>query len=236
MGLQIAYHALNIAVLILLCVIGYKGINSTFGTTPKAKIKKLLLVIFLLIWQVYIFALGQTDILQNYDLPPRFVIFHILPAFTFTGIFAYSNRNSEWLGKIPKSWLIFYQTFRIAIETLFVFTVAAGILHPNVTIEGYNYDMVFAFTAPLVGFLFIKKILSEKILIIWNYLGLAVIASIIFIFLTTIFVPEIYGNETNLMPMEFTEYPFSLIAGFLMPSAAFIHVLSIVQLSKGQNH
>ncbi len=231
MGLQLGYQLLNLSVLFLLCVIGFKAINGAFGSTTKTKRKKTQLIAGLILWQVYIFALGQTDLLSSFELPPRFVIFLVAPAFLFTGIFIYTNRKNTWLSHIPKSWLVYVQSFRIIVETLFVFSVAQGVLHFNVTIEGYNFDMVLGFTAPLVAFLaFGIKIISEKMVVVWNYLGLVVLASVIFVFLTTTFFPEFYGSSSNLMPMEFTTYPYTLVAGFLMPVAVFIHVLSIVQL------
>jgi hypothetical protein len=231
MGLQIGYHLLNLMVFFLLCVIGFKAINGAFGSTPKSKRKKTVLIVGLILWQIYIFGLGQTELLSSFELPPRFVIFLIFPTFLFTGIFIYTNRSNSWLNHIPKSWLVYFQSFRIIVETLFVFSVAEGVLHSNVTIAGYNFDMILGFTAPLLAFLaFRKKIISEKVVVIWNYLGLAVLASVIFVFLTTTFFPGFYGSSTNLMPMEFTKYPYTLVAGFLMPVAVFIHLLSIVQL------
>lgn len=230
--LELGYISLTILMLFLLCFIGIKAINATFDKTT-AKRKRLKLIAALLLWQVYIFALASTDILQNFDFPPRFVLFMILPLFLFTGFFVYKNRNNAWIQNIPPHWLIYYQSFRVLVESLFVFTVAKGILSPIVTIEGYNYDMVFAFTAPIIAFLvFQKKIFSKKVAITWNFLGLAVISVIIFLFQTTIYFPEIYGSDTILMPKEFTFYPYVLVAGFLMPSAVFVHVLSIAQLMK----
>ena len=136
-------------------------------------------------------------------------------------------RSSTKIGSIPLQ-IIHSPGF-------FVFTVAQGILHPNVTIEGYNYDMILGITAPIVAFLaFGKKRISEKMVIAWNYLGLIVLASVIFVFMTTTFFPEFYGSTPNLMPMEFTNYPYTLVAGFLMPVAVFVHILSIVQLTKGK--
>lgn len=231
MDLPMGYHLLNLTVIILLCVIGFKAINGAFENKAKAKRKKIVLVVGLILWQVYIFGLGQTDLLSSFELPPRFAIFLVVPAFLFTGIFIYANRNNSWLHHIPKSWLIYFQSFRVIVETLFVFSVTQEVLHPNVTIEGYNFDMILGFTAPLVAFLaFGKKIISKKILVLWNYLGLAVLASVIFVFMTTVYFPEFYGSNSTLMPFAFTTYPYTLIAGFLMPIAVFIHVLSIVQL------
>lgn len=134
---------------------------------------------------------------------------------------------------IPKHWLVFYQSFRILIETIFVYSVAAGILNYHVTIEGYNFDMVFAYTAPIIGFFVYKmKDFNSNIILIWNYLGLAIIASIIFLFMSSIYNPSLFGETNILVPIDMTSYPFTLVAGFLMPSAVFIHVLSIVQINK----
>ena len=233
MDLPIAYQLLDLTVVILLIGIGFKGISGAFGNSRRAKRKKVLLALFLLLWQLYIFMLGQTDVLNTFELPPRFVLFLILPAFLFTGVFVYKNRNNSWLRHIPKSWLVYIQAFRIAVETLFVFSVAEDILHSNVTIAGYNYDMIIGISAPIVAFLaFGKKLISEKMVIVWNFLGLLVLASVIFVFTTTIFIPSLYGSSSPLMPLAFTYYPYTLVAGFLMPAAVFLHILSIMQLRK----
>lgn len=233
MALKLAFIGLSIIMVIVISLIGYKAINETTPDSGQAKNKKIKLVGYLLLWHLYIFLMSQTGILQSFDFPPRFVLFLIMPVFIFTGLFIYKYRNSEWIQAIPSSWLVYYQSFRIFVETLFVFSVAQGILHTNVTIEGYNFDMIFAFTAPLIGlFVYRFKVLSERAIIQWNYLGLIVIVSIIFLFTSSIYLPEIYGSDIALMPIEFTTYPYIIVAGFLMPSAVFMHVLSIVQLKK----
>lgn len=91
------------------------------------------------------------------QLSPRVLIFLVFPAFLFTAVFLISNRNKAWIHNILPHWLIFYQTFRIAIESLFVFSVAKGILPELVTIKGYNFDMLFACTAPIVGYYVYRK-------------------------------------------------------------------------------
>ena len=233
MLLEISYVALMILMNVLIYFIGKYAIDSTSESPSEAKKLKTRLAASLGGWQVYLFGIASTGILQNYSPPPRFVIFLVLPAFIFTGIFLSRNKDKRWVQAIPRSWAVYYQTFRILIESLFVFSVAAGTLHYHVTIEGYNFDMIFAFTAPIVGFLvFGRKLLPEVVVKAWNYLGLAVIASIIFLFLTTAMLPEMYGSTEPLLPKEFGMYPYVVVPGFLMPSAVFMHVFSLVQLSK----
>lgn len=232
MNLKLSYIGLTILMHVILFIIGRTAIHQTFSD-PSNRARKIRYVLLgLLIWQIYIFAIGSSGILADLSFPPRFAMFLIIPAFIIIGIFINKNKGLAWIQNIPEHWLVFYQSFRILIESLFVVTVAQGLLHPNVTIEGYNYDMVFGFTAVVVGLLFFYKKINRSIVILWNYLGLIVIAFIIFLFTATLYAPQIFGPDTLPFPAGFTKYPYVLVAGFLMPSAVFVHILSIVQLSR----
>jgi len=230
MGLKLGYVGLTIATVIFLLWIGRTAIQRTSFQKGKDMAS---LTIGLILWQLFIFLVANSGLLKSYDFPPRFAMFFILPSFIFTGIFLYRNRNKDWIHAISESRIIYFQTFRVLVETLFVISVAKGILHSLVTIEGYNVDMVFAATAPIIAFLvYTKKILPRKTILFWNYLGLAVIASIIFLFMTSIYKPELWGKTAPMLPMDMLTYPYVLIAGFLMPTAVFLHVFSIIQIKK----
>lgn len=232
MTLQLGYLALTLAVCLLLIYFGFVVINKTFDE-PKKKTKKIQLILGIAAWQVYLAMMGSTDFILSYSFPPRFALTMIIPAFIFTGIFVYSNRNKAWLMNLPTKQIFFFQSFRILVETLFVASVAAGILHKEASIEGYNYDMVYAITVPIVGLIaFGRKSSSLKLIRFWNYLGLAVLASVIFVFMTSIYKPELYGSTAPLLPLEAIAYPHGLVAGCLMPVAVFMHVLSIAQLNR----
>lgn len=233
MMLKLSYIALTVVMILFVLAIGFITIDKTFTDKPVVKRKKIMLVCGLLLWHVYIYVIASSGILETFELPPRFPIFIIFPAFLFTGVFMYKNKNNAWLKQLSIKTLTYVQVFRVLVEIIFVYSISAGVLHENVTIEGYNFDMIFAITAPIIAFLvFNKKILSQKIILWWNYLGLAVLASVIFVFITSIYFPGIYGSEASLLPIEFTKYPYILVAGFLMPLAVFLHVLSIVSLTK----
>lgn len=231
--LESAYILLDITLLVAIFYIGKYAIDHSVSDIIEQKKKLRKLVIYLLLWQAYVFGISITGFLMDFSLPPRFPIFLVIPAFVFTGVFIYRNRNAKWITVIPPSWLIYIQSFRIIVETLFVLTVAKGYLHPEVTIEGYNYDMLIGLSAPVVAYLvFNRGLLSKNVAILWNYLGLAVLASVIFVFVTTIYFSSMYGISQEMLPMNFGSYPYTLVASFLMPTAVFIHILSIVQLRK----
>ena len=215
---------------IFLIVIGFAAINDSSSNPRRDKTK---LLTGLIVWQIFILAVSSSEIIKSYAFPPLFAIAFIIPSFIFTGLFLYINRNNKWIKSIPEHWIIYFQSFRILVETLFVYSLAQGIFNYQVTIEGYNFDMVFAFTAPIIAHLvYNKKVIPRKTLIVWNYAGLAILASVIVLFLTSMYKPEIYGSDAPLLPLEALTYPYVLIAGFLMPTAVFLHILSIIQLAK----
>lgn len=234
MKLQTAYFALGILMTGIVIWIGIRAIKRTFGTGKKVIDKSFLLIMSLLLWHMYVFVIAKTGILQDYSLPPKTMLL-VLPSYVFIGVFLYRNRNRAWIHKIPQHWLIFYQSFRIVIETIFIFAVAQNVMHYYVTIEGYNYDLLYAITAPFVGcYVWKKKSAVRRLAIWWNYFGLLVIAIVMVIATTTIYYPEFYGYNYDIMPKKFVMYPYVLTLGFLMPSALFVHLLSLIQLHKSK--
>lgn len=232
MILQLAYIGLTLAVLLIIGSFGFTAIDQTFTPERRNK-KKRLIIIGLIAHQLYIFLITSSGFIQDFSFPPRFAITLIFPAFIFTGIFVYRSRNADWLMNLPTKKLFFFQSFRILVELIFVASVVTGFLHKEASIEGYNFDMIYAFTVLLIGFIAFKgKSNNLRLVKAWNYVGLLVLASVIFVFMSTIYLPELYGASEPIMPIAGLTYPYVLVAGFLMPIAVFVHVLSIAQLRR----
>jgi hypothetical protein len=234
MELKLAYIALTMATNIFLIFIGFKAINQNITSH---KWHKRILVIGLFLWQGFIYLIASIGILKSYDLPPLFVVFFILPSFVFTGIFLFRSRKKQWIKSIPEHWLVYFQSFRFFVELLFFFSLAQGIYNEQVTIEGYNFDLPFALSAPVLAFLvYHKKVLARRVVLLWNYLGLLILGSIIILFLTSIYTPELYGSQDTLLPLKAMAYPYLLIPSFFMPTAVFLHFLSILQIRTNMKH
>jgi len=160
MELQFAFLVLTLLVNLFLLIIGFKAIEST--SSQKVR-HKFILVISLLVWQVYIFVLGSSGLLMSYKFPPRIALAFIFPSFIFTAIFLFKSRKKVWIKYIPASQLVYFQSFRVFVEFLLLFSFFKGIFNQEVTIEGYNFDMIFALSAPIVGYLvfYSKSYLSD---------------------------------------------------------------------------
>ncbi|NER15227.1 hypothetical protein GWK08_17355 [Leptobacterium flavescens] len=204
--------------------------------TKRRKVKIVRVLSGMAGWFLYLFLMSKSGILDNFELPPRFPLLIILPLFLFIGIVLYRNRNHLLLMAIPASWPVYFQSFRIWVELLLLGTYLKGFTPVETTFEGYNFEIVFAITALLVGYLaFNRKLLGGKVVIAWNFLGLAMLATIVFIFMTAIFFPTFWNSDVPLVGPEFTQFPYIFVAGFFMPLAVFVHLLSIIQLNRKKN-
>ena len=144
--LESGYIVLSLITAVML-ITGYQKAMQQRSVTKQIIIRNTGLAALLLsLWFMYTYFVSKTGILLDFSFPPKFPLLLVVPAFIIVGVVAYQLNKSALLEIIPLSWMTFYQSFRVVIELLFIGAVTAGVLHPEVTMEGYNYDMLFGFS------------------------------------------------------------------------------------------
>jgi len=226
--LQLSYVLLFVILLSIILWIVNLAMMRISLPTQRRKRTLGIIIITLLTWVTAQFALSKTGFYLDLSLPPRIPLFMIVPLFLFTAIFLFSNKRSKILNAIPIHLPVAYQSFRAFIEVLFYFTFLKGILPVQVTFEGANYDVLLGISAIFMGIYASRASASKKALIAWNVLGIGVVAFAAFTFITSFYFPSFWGNTE--ISQEFNQFPFLLLPAFFMPSAIFMHVLSIIQL------
>ena len=221
------------AFITLIFLLGYRSVlRSTALTTPERSRKILIAALVIFLWLAYLAILSQTGILRDLNLPPKFPLLVFLP-FVIGLLFVYfRSKNSVVIHAIPTSWLIYFQSFRIAVEVLILFTFFEGILPQSATFEGMNFDVVMGLSAPFVGIYVAKHPNRKRIQYLWNILGICMVLFVAFIVASSIYFPAIWNSETPLVDLRFLDMPYLLLAGYLAPMAIFIHVVSLTQLRK----
>lgn len=223
-----------ILLFVILLTILLWGLNNALlkrgSTTTKRNRILLLTLIGILSWLTLQFFIWSTGFYYDLSLPPRIPLFMVFPVFLFTFLFLNRNRNHKVLTAIPIALPIAIQSFRAVIEVLFYFTFLNHILPIQVTFEGSNYDVLIGLSAIVMAVYANRPNSSRKILLIWNVLGILVVLFAAFIFITSFYMPAIWGNTG--IPLEFNQFPYLLLPTFLMPFAVFLHALSIIQLTR----
>ncbi len=180
-------------------------------------------------WLTYVTILCNTDLLTTAPSHLRVPILVVLP---ILGLLAYSFRNNRlavFAKYFPRTMAVYGQTLQIAVELLIYGSYVQGVIPAHATFEGYNLSILVGLTAPVIGSMaFLSKTLSPKTLIAWHIAGLSALGVELVIFMITLLCPELCGLEHTLAP-EFNTMPYALLLSVFIPSAAFMHLISISQ-------
>jgi len=230
--LELSYILIYIT-LIVLIFIGFKkaiskrkNINAFTATFIGAN----------LLWLAYLYLISFNGFVSDRSLPPRFPIAVFIPLVVII-IFLLRWLQKEDLHRlIPKSWAIYYQTFRVIMEQVILFTALKEIIPMEATYKGYNFEFYFALSAPFVAyFAFKKKVLPDSFLILWNCLGILFLIIVVTIIASAFFAPDWWNYENQIVKDDFTKLPFILLPAFMVPSAIFMHLFSIIQIVKSKD-
>lgn len=231
--LGISYIILS-SLILCLVVIGYRKAGEK-ALLSKQNINKASLTIIGIasLWFLYLFALEKSELTLDKSLPPKLPLLIVLPFIIFTAFFYRKNRNSTTLNAMPKSWLVYIQSFRIVVEIIILYTFREGIIPESASFEGYNFDIMMGMAAPLVGYLlFRNKVKNMFLAKFWNILGILMILFVATIIASSYYQPQLWGSEFQLVKDEFFTYPYLLLPAFLAPMGIFFHVVSLLQLGK----
>lgn len=226
MMLEIYFHLLTVVIVLALA-------TATGRIISKSKNNRFLLVYligFLSFWLTYIYGISRSPILLTYEMPPRIPLLVVLPVFIVIVVFHLSKRFNFVIEVMPKSWPIYFQSFRIAVELLIYGLYLKGIGPIQATFLGYNYELYFGLSAILIGLTtFVFKLRLPKLILAWNFIGLGMLATIVFIFISGAYFPVFWGETKPMVTLRFMEFPYIMIAALYMPLAVFTHILSLRQ-------
>lgn len=215
---------------LLIFLAASKTANKVFPSPAQRNKFKIRTAAIITGWIVYITILSLNGVFASVALPPRIPLLLVLPAFAFTVFFFTSSRFKSVINATPAAWVVYAQSFRIVVELLLAGLYVQGILPRAATFEGYNFDIVIGITSLLVGyFAFVKNAIPPAILITWNVAGFTTLAIVVFIVISHAYRPGIWADGNTQFIKDFGAFPYTLLAGFLMPLAVFLHIFSIVK-------
>jgi hypothetical protein len=191
--------------------------------------------VILIFWFGYIAAISFTGILNTIEFPPRIPLLLVLPTFVFMAYFFTTARFKPLIAATSAGALTYMQSYRIVVELLLLLAFNQGIIPQAATFEGYNYEIAIAALALVVGYFgYTKRVLPETLIMLWNILGLITLAIIVFILLSHAYFPAHLQGSSLFSMKDFSSFPFTLLPGFLMPLAVFMHIFCIIKLRNKQ--
>ena len=165
----------------------------------------------------------------RYTIPPR-LTFAVVPPFLFTLTMLLSRKGRQYLDILPLSKLTLLHSVRIPVELvlywLYLYQAVPGLM----TFEGSNPDILSGISALLVYyFIFIKRKSSPTFLLVWNFIGLALLINIVIHAVLSAPSPfqQLAFEQPNVAVFYF---PFIWLPSCVVPLVLFSHLASIRQL------
>jgi len=192
-------------------------------------------LIGILVWSIFLSILSKNHFFLNTDtIPPRFLIV-LIPIFTM--IIIGSNRKSmAWVHEVRQTkYSILLHAVRFPIELILLQLFLAGSIPNLMTFEGFNFDIIMGITAPIIWLLIINKKIKKRYLLLWNYLGLFLIFTIVIISVLSPKLPiQILAYDQPNIGINY--FPFILLPGVIVPLVIWTHITDILVLKRSNNN
>ena len=187
---------------------------------------------FFIFWWGFASILSSTGILYGNVLPPRPVLFLVVPFILF--LFFVVKRNSvfkQLFRAIKIETLINVHIFRL-IGSWFLIMAYHDLLPSGFALRAGWGDIITGISALLITyFVFKRKTLSINWAYAWNIFGLIDILTVVTT--ATILTSLAYSNpESAVGVLELTKFPFALIPAFAPASIVFLHVITFQKLNE----
>jgi hypothetical protein len=170
-------------------------------------------------WLAATYALASAGVLR-FDTRPPTIVALILAANIGAALFALSRTGARVADTVPLAALVALQSFRLPLELVMHRAAAEGVMPPQMSYGGYNFDIVTGSLAIAVAFLARHR----AIVWAWNVLGTLLLAAIVVIATISSPLPlRVFHNEPA--NVWITHPPFVWLVALLVPVALAGHIL-----------
>lgn len=189
------------------------------------------LTLFIILWSITQSALAYAGFYQITDsIPPRFGLV-LIPA-TVLIIYGLLPKHQKTIfEKRDTKISTFLHSVRLPVEIVLFGLFTHKMIPELMTFEGRNYDIMLGITAPIIGWLFIKKKVNKQVLLLWNIVGLGFV---LFILVNVILSAELpfqqFGFEQSNRGINY--FPFVLLPATIVPIVIWTHLSDIIKLKK----
>ena len=187
-------------------------------------------------WSILCLIIGRLDILDSSTSSISYIPIVIIIPLVFILWLARTPKVKQLLDESPDATLINANMFRLFIEPVTYMLFIEDYLPLEMTIQGWNLELMVAFSAPLmIAMFFNDDIKRYNIAIIWNIFGLLSLTVFTYMALSLPQLPEgafVFKNQNLIM----ASFPFILYPALYVPLAFMLHTFSIRQLLRDKKH
>ena len=189
------------------------------------------LTLLIILWSALQSVLAYFGFYQITDsLPPRFGLVLIPSALLL--VFGLLPKQRKWaLDRRAMQFSTFLHAVRLPIEIVLYGLFTHQMIPELMTFEGRNFDILMGITAPIIGWLVLKRNINKKILLAWNVIGLCLVLFILGNGILSAELPfQQFGFEQPNRAINY--FPFVLLPATIVPIVIWTHLIDILKLRK----
>ena len=183
----------------------------------------MLLTTGVLIWLALPAVLAQRGVISDLDGRPPPVVILFAGTTVVTVALALSPLGKTLARNIPFAWLVASQVFRLPLELLMDHAQAIDLMPPQMSLHGYNFDIVTGIAAGVLGPLLAFTPVDRRWIWAWNIMGMALLINVVAI--AIISMPMIAAFGTEHVNTWVTYWPFVWLPTVLVQCAVLGHLL-----------
>jgi hypothetical protein len=221
--LVVGFWVLAPALLVLLTLAVARATRSIGETAASARRRALAVGLGGAAWMAATASLAGFGLLRFGTLPPRIFLLFVVTLIG-TVLFARSRIGRDLARGLPIAVLVGFQSFRILVELLLHRGAADGVVPPQMTWSGLNFDVVTGVTAIPVAWLAARGRASSLLVKGWNLLGALLLANVLTIAFVSMPTPlRVFHNDPANYWVSFS--PFVWLPTLIVPMAILGHLL-----------
>jgi hypothetical protein len=174
-------------------------------------------------WLGLFSAAAASGVLARFDArPPPFNLMFLL-VLAGALLFARSRAATALVDGVPIAALVGFQGFRLPLELVMHEAARAGIMPPQMSYGGRNFDIVTGASAIVVAVLLRNGAIPRGAAVAWNALGALLLANVVTIAVLSTPMFHVFGPDA--LNTWVAYFPFVLLPTVMVPAAIVGHVL-----------
>ena len=184
-------------------------------------------LMIILIWLAIQSAIALTGLYQvTKESLPWPILMSAPPMLLIIGMFM-SKKGTHFIDGLNLKYLTLLHIIRIPVEIVLYWLCFYKTVPVLMTFEGRNFDILSGSAAPLIYYFgFIKKSISKKVILVWNFICIGLLLNIVINAILSIPLPfQKFGfDQPNIAVLYF---PFVWLPCFIVPVVLFAHLSAI---------
>lgn len=198
---------------------------ATAGAPRPARIRAALVAASALAaWMAVTGALAARGILADFARRPPPLMIVIIVALGLAIGAGLSPAGGRLARGLPFAALVGFHAFRLPLESVMHGAATRGIMPPQMSFTGDNFDIVSGISAILVA-VWLARGPSRLLVWAWNILGLVLLTTIVIIAVASMPALHRFGTDPRHLNTWFAEFPYIWLPTVLAPGALFGHVV-----------